>query len=156
MAVEIERKYLVDVENWNRSEKGVKHFYRQGYILTEPEKTIRVRVTDDSGFVTIKGRSVGAARPEYEYPIPKQDAIELLDQFCSSEISKYRYTVQFADKVWEVDEFLGENEGLIVAEIELTDEDEIFQVPAWVSKEVTGIKEYYNANLAERPFKYWQ
>jgi CYTH domain-containing protein len=155
MAIEIERKYLVDPDKWNKAEKGVKHFYRQGYILTDPEKTIRVRITDESGFITIKGKSVGASRPEYEYPIPKQDAIELLDRFCSSDVSKFRYVVPFAGKVWEVDEFLAANKGLLVAEIELTSEDEIFETPEWIDKEVTGIEKYYNSNLSKYPFKYW-
>jgi len=106
MAVEIERKYLVDIDKWNKTEKGTKHFYRQGYILTDPEKTIRVRVTDESGFITTKGKSFGASRLEYEYPIPKEDATELLDQFCASDVSKFRYKYLFAGKIWEVDEFL--------------------------------------------------
>ena len=155
MAVEIERKYLVDIDKWNKTEKGAKHFYRQGYILTDPEKTIRVRVTDESGFITIKGKSTGVSRLEYEYSIPKQDAIELLDQFCSSDVSKFRYEHPFAGKLWEVDEFLGDNEGLIVAEIELTNEDEAFETPAWIDKEVTGIEKYYNSSLSKFPFKRW-
>ena len=155
MAVEIERKYLVHIEKWNRIDKGKKHFYRQGYLLTDPAKTIRVRVTGESGFITIKGKSVGASRQEYEYVIPKQDAIELLNQFCSSDVSKFRYIIPFAGKVWEVDEFLDANEGLIVAEIELSTENEKFETPEWISEEVTGIEKYYNSNLSKRPFKEW-
>ena len=156
MAIEIERKFLIDIAQWNKSEKGVKHFYRQGYILIDPEKTIRVRVTDEGGFMTIKGKTVGAARSEFEYEIPRQDAIELLDQFCSSDVSKYRYTVPFAGKTWVVDEFLGDNEGLVVAEIELSSEEEQFETPVWIREEVTGIEKYYNSNLSKRPFKHWQ
>jgi adenylate cyclase len=155
MAIEIERKYLVDIGIWNKSEKGDKHFYRQGYILTDPEKTIRVRVTDEHGFLTIKGKSIGASRPEYEYIIPKQDAIELLDQFCSSDVSKFRYIVHFDGKVWEVDEFLDANEGLIVAEIELQSEEESYNKPEWIGEEVTGIEKYYNSSLSRHPFKEW-
>ena len=155
MAVEIERKYLVDFDKWNKSTKGLKHFYRQGYILADPEKTIRVRVTDENGFITVKGKSLGASRLEYEYSIPKQDAIELLDQFCLSDVSKFRYMVPFAGKLWEVDEFLAANEGLIVAEIELTSEDEAFKKPEWIGKEVTGIEKYYNSHLAKHPFSKW-
>ncbi|MBE7170325.1 MAG: CYTH domain-containing protein [Williamsia sp.] len=155
MAVEIERKYLVDIGKWNKPDNCDKHFYRQGYILTEPEKTIRVRVTDDNGFITIKGKPVGASRSEYEYSIPRQDATELLDKFCASVVSKFRYKVPFAGKVWEVDEFLEANEGLIVAEIELTSEDETFERPEWISEEVTGIEKYYNSNLSKHPFKHW-
>lgn len=156
MAVEIERKYLVDPHKWNKTEKGAKHFYRQGYILTDPEKTIRVRVTDEGGFITIKGKSTGASRLEYEYPIPKQDAIELLDQFCPSDVSKFRFVHSFAGKRWEVDEFLGDNEGLIVAEIELTNERENYELPDWIDKEVTGIEKYYNSNLSKHPYKLWR
>lgn len=155
MAVEIERKFLVNVDLWNGSMKGVRRFYRQGYISTEPEKTIRVRLDDENAFITIKGKASGMSRSEYEYRIPKQDAIEMLDQFCSSIISKYRYMVPFGGKVWEVDEFLDENEGLIVAEIELSSEDEEFEKPLWVAEEVTGIEKYYNSNLSSHPFKQW-
>lgn len=156
MATEIERKFLVDIAQWNGSEKGISDFYRQGYILTDPEKTIRVRVTNENGFITIKGKSVGASRQEYEYIIPKQDAIELLDQFCSSDIAKYRHRVSYAGKIWEVDEFLGANEGLVIAEIELQSEDEAFETPSWIDKEVTGIEKYYNSNLSKQPFKEWR
>lgn len=144
------------IAKWKKSENGVKYFYRQGYILTDPEKTIRIRVTDQSGFIAIKGKSVGASRPEYEYAIPREDANELLNQFCSSDISKFRYSVHFAGKEWEVDEFLGDNEGLVVAEIELSSEDEPFEIPDWIAEEVTGIEKYYNSNLSKWPFKKWQ
>lgn len=156
MAVEIERKFLIDIAKWNKSEKGIKHFYRQGYILADPEKTIRVRVTDEGGFITIKGKSVGASRSEFEYTIPRQDGIELLDQFCTSDVSKYRYIVSFAGKIWEVDEFLGANQGLLMAEIELSSEEEQFETPDWIKEEVTGVEKYYNSNLSKRPFKQWE
>jgi CYTH domain-containing protein len=155
MAVEIERKFLIDIAKWDNSGKGVKHFYRQGYILATPDNTIRVRVTDEGGFITIKGTTVGASRLEYEYTIPRSDANELLEQFCSSDVSKYRYTVLFADKAWEVDEFLGDNEGLVIAELELSSEEEEFEMPDWITEEVTGIEKYYNSSLSERPFKQW-
>jgi CYTH domain-containing protein len=155
MAVEIERKFLINLDAWNIAEKGVGHFYRQGYILSTPEKTIRVRVTEENGFLTIKGKTINLSRPEYEYEINKQDANELLDQFCSSEISKIRYKISFAGKIWEVDEFLGANEGLIVAEIELSKEGETFDQPAWIGKEVTGIERYYNSELSKLPYKEW-
>ncbi len=156
MPLEIERKFLVDATKWKAVEKGVANYYRQGYLLAEPEKTIRVRVTHECGFITIKGASIGAARPEYEYAIPRQDALELLDQFCSSDVSKYRYKVLAGGKVWEVDEFLGDNEGLIVAELELTSEEESFETPEWIAEEVTGIGKYYNSSLSQTPFKQWQ
>lgn len=156
MSIEIERKYLVDIDKWNKLAKGNKQFYRQGYISTDPEKTIRVRVSDENGSITIKGITTGASRLEYEYTIPKQDAIDLLDRFCSSDISKFRYLIPFAGKVWEVDEFVGANEGLIIAEIELSSEEESFETPPWVTQEVTGDEKYYNSNLAQKSFNEWK
>jgi adenylate cyclase len=155
MGIEIERKFLVHKEKWNRVIKEKKSLYRQGYIVSDPEKTIRVRLTDKSGFLTIKGLTKGASRPEFEYPIPKEDAIQLLDNFCNSEISKIRHFISHDKKLWEVDEFLGENEGLVVAEIELASEDETFTLPDWIDKEVTADKKYSNSNLAINPFKNW-
>ncbi len=155
MGQEIERKYLIHFENWKKVEKPLGQQYRQGYILTDPKKTIRVRVAGTHGFLTIKGLSVGATRPEYEYEIPISDAIELLDNFSVSELSKIRYKIVFDNKMWEVDEFLGDNAGLIVAEIELKSEDEQFKCPDWVDKEVTGDERYYNSNLTVSPYKNW-
>jgi CYTH domain-containing protein len=156
MAKEIERKFLIDLEKWGKIEKPPGHHYRQGYLLTDPQKTIRVRLTDDSAFLTIKGISVGATRLEYEYEIPAADAKELLDNFSTSELSKVRYKIGFGNKIWEVDEFLGDNVGLFVAEIELRDESETFDLPDWVGKEVTGEEKYYNANLTINPYKNWR
>lgn len=155
MGLEIERKFLVNHENWTAVEKPNAEFYRQGYLLTDPNKTIRVRATDTKGFMTIKGKSEGATRAEFEYEIPKEEAIQLLDMFAISDLTKYRYKVVFAEKLWEVDVFLGENEGLIVAEIELSSEDELFELPDWAAEEVTGEKKYYNSNLSTLPFKKW-
>lgn len=155
MAIEIERKFLVNKEKWNALEKTDKFFLRQGYILNDPDKTIRVRITDASAFLTIKGRSVGATRPEFEYEIPKEDAVKLLDQFSVSGIEKYRYEIPYKGKLWEVDEFHGDNLGLVVAEIELQSEDEKFELPEWVEKEVTEDVRYYNSNLSVRPFSQW-
>lgn len=155
MGIEIERKFLVDKEKWGQVDKNDRSLFRQGYILSDPEKTIRVRLTDKEAFLTIKGLSVGASRPEFEYSIPKADAQQLLDNFCGSEISKIRYFIMHDGKLWEVDEFLGQNEGLIVAEIELESEDEEFSLPAWIDKEVTSEKKYSNSNLAVRPYGSW-
>ncbi|MGZ5272937.1 MAG: CYTH domain-containing protein [Kaistella sp.] len=119
MPLEIERKFLVKKELWQQWDKPSGELFRQGYLLTDPKKTIRVRQTADKGFITIKGISVGATRTEYEYEIPVCEAEELLDHFCGSELSKKRFKILFEGKLWEVDEFLGDNEGLIVAEIEL-------------------------------------
>jgi len=155
MALEIERKYLVHQDQWDNFDKPTGQLYRQGYILKDPNKTIRVRVTDINAYLTIKGASVGATRTEFEYEIPKEEAIELLDNFAVSELSKIRYKVLHTEKLWEVDVFLGTNEGLIVAEIELLREDESFDIPEWISVEVTGDNKYYNSNLSVNPFKNW-
>ncbi len=156
MAIEIERKFLVNKEKWQASQKPKGDFYRQGYIVTNPEKTIRVRLTENTAFLTIKGKSEGASRAEFEYEIPTDDARELLDSFATTSIEKIRYTLEFAGKIWEIDEFLGENQGLIVAEIELNNETEQFLNPDWVGTEVTGQKKYYNSQLSTLPFKQWK
>ena len=155
MAQEIERKFLVDQKQWNQQVKPVGELYRQGYLLTDQHKTIRVRQTPTQGFLTIKGISIGATRAEYDYEIPLKEATELLDNFASSELSKIRYTLNFKGKIWEVDEFLGDNAGLWVAEIELNSEDETFELPPWVGKEVTSEPIYYNANHTNHHFKKW-
>ena len=156
MAQEIERKYLVDRKKWQALTKPAGQLYRQGYLLTDPQKTIRVRLTEASGFLTIKGATKGATRPEYEYEIPVKDAKELLDNFSDAELTKTRYKVTYKNKLWEVDEFLDDNEGLIVAEIELKSEGELFDVPDWIGKEVTGEEKYYNANLVLNPYQNWE
>ncbi|HEX6426160.1 MAG TPA: CYTH domain-containing protein [Niastella sp.] len=155
MGIEIERKFLVNKDKWSLVLKEEKSLFRQGYIVSDPEKTVRVRLTDKEGYLTIKGPAVGLARPEYEYSIPKEDAQQLLDSFCKSEVHKIRYFIDHNNKLWEVDEFLGQNEGLIVAEIELTSEDEPFSIPDWIDKEVTDEKKYSNSNLAINPYKNW-
>lgn len=156
MGIEIERKFLVHPEKWKNLEKPTGENFRQGYLLTDPQKTIRVRQTSDKGFLTIKGISIGATRTEYEYEIPNLEAKELLDQFAVSELSKVRYEILFENHVWEIDVFFGDNEGLIVAEIELTSENEKFNLPNWIGKEVTGEEKYYNSNLTQLPFKKWK
>jgi len=156
MGKEIERKYLVDKEKWDLISKPSGQIYRQGYLLTDPAKTIRIRSTEQAGFLTIKGISIGATRQEYEYEIPLTDSKELLDNFSVSELSKIRYKISFGNKLWEVDEFLDDNFGLIIAEIELTSEDETFDIPEWIEKEVTGEEKYYNSNLTILPYKKWK
>lgn len=156
MGKETERKYLVNKEIWNNSFNGNKHIFRQGYMLAEPKKTIRVRLTDTTGFITIKGLLVGASRAEYEYQISKEDAEDLLNRFCDAVVTKVRHKVLHKDKLWEVDEFSGDNEGLIIAELELSDENEKFELPDWIDKEVTGDKKYYNWSLSINPYKNWK
>lgn len=155
MGQEIERKYLVNKEIWNKLQKQEGQLYRQGYLLIDPAKTIRVRQTTDKGYLTIKGITVGATRSEYEYEIPFDEAKELLNGFSISELSKVRYKIEFDNKIWEIDEFLGDNLGLIVAEIELNTENEIFLTPEWVGKEVTEEEKYYNSSLTLNPYKDW-
>lgn len=156
MGIEIERKFLVNHDQWEQLEKPVGEFYRQGYLLTDPQKTIRVRQTSDIGFLTIKGISVGATRAEYEYEIPFEEAKELLDQFAVAELSKVRYKIAIENHIWEVDVFSGKNQGLIVAEIELESEGEEFVLPTWIDREVTGEEKYYNSNLVTKPYKDWK
>ena len=156
MGIEIERKFLVNHVQWQKLDKPVGEFYRQGYLLTDPQKTIRVRQTADEGFLTIKGISVGATRTEYEYEIPFEEAKELLDQFAVAELSKVRYKIFLGNHIWEVDVFSGKNQGLIVAEIELKSEDETFDLPDWIDREVTGEERYYNSNLVTEPYKDWE
>jgi adenylate cyclase len=155
MAIEIERKFLINKEGWQEATKEKGKVIKQGYMLTDPSKTIRVRVAGVKAFLTIKGKSTGASRLEYEYEIPKQDAEELLENFCAAVISKIRYKVNYGNHTWEVDEFSGDNSGLIVAEIELTHEQETFELPEWVEKEVTDDKRYFNSNLSTHPYKSW-
>ncbi|WP_223833506.1 CYTH domain-containing protein [Pedobacter riviphilus] len=155
MGKEIERKFLIDHQKWNNLSKPEGKLFRQGYLLSDQDKTVRVRATETKGFLTIKGQTIGATRMEYEYEIPVGEATELLDHFSLTELSKTRYEITFNGKVWEIDVFLGDNKGLIVAEIELDSEDEIFELPDWISREVTEEEKYYNSNLAVKPFKDW-
>ena len=154
MGVEIERKFLVQGDAWKTLGEPV--FFRQGYLSSQKERTVRVRIEGDSAVITIKGKSVGAVRGEWEYPIPVQDAAELLDGLCEQPlIEKYRRKITNGAHVWEVDEFLGANAGLVVAEIELGAEDEAFEQPEWVAAEVTDDARYYNSNLIRHPFSNW-
>ena len=155
MGFEIERKFLVHKDKWNLVSKPKKDFYRQGYLFSDSNKTIRVRQTNDKGYITIKGSVIGLSRPEFEYEIPKADAEELLNQFSVSELIKVRYKILFKNKIWEVDEFLGDNLGLIVAEIELEHENEQFEIPDWIANEVTDDNKYYNSCLAKTPYCNW-
>jgi adenylate cyclase len=154
MAQEIERKFLIANDAWRNGASGV--HYRQGYLSTEPTRTVRVRLAGSRGYLTIKGKSSGAARLEYEYEIPAADANELLDLLCQRPlIEKVRYKITFAGMTWEVDEFEGENAGLLIAEVELQSEDQRVELPPWVGEEVTGDRRYYNASLIAQPFSSW-
>ncbi len=153
MAKEIERKFLVAGDGW-RSRQGRR--YRQAYLSTDKERTVRVRVVDESAWLTIKGLTRGVTRSEFEYPIPLADAETLLEDLCLQPvIDKTRYLVPVGQHTWEVDEFHGVNEGLVVAEIELASEDEAFEKPDWLGEEVSGDSRYFNANLITHPFSQW-
>lgn len=155
MAKEIERKFLVLGDGWKRGITGVS--YRQGYLSTVKERTVRVRTVGDKGFLTIKGVTVGVTRNEFEYSIPTADADALLNDLCEKPlIEKTRYKVQHAGLTWEIDEFFGENHGLVVAEVELKDEHQAIDRPAWVGKEVSGDARYFNSNLIKTPFTKWK
>ncbi|MGD9056126.1 MAG: CYTH domain-containing protein [Desulfobacterales bacterium] len=152
MAKEIERKFRVKEGYW-RSAKGTT--YRQGYLNSVKERVVRVRIINDRGYLTIKGLTVGATRLEFEYEIPRRDAEQLLDICEKPLIEKTRFKVEEGGFIWEIDEFFGENQGLIVAEVELESEDQDFPRPDWVLEEVTGDPRYFNSNLIRKPYKMW-
>ncbi len=153
MAVEIERKFLVKSDLWREGASG--EVYRQGYLNREKGRTVRVRLAGGRGYLTIKGVPQGFTRAEFEYEIPSDDAEQLLVLCEGPVIEKLRYRVPFEGFVWEVDEFLGANAGLVVAEIELPSEDTPFVTPPWAGKEVTGDARYSNSQLSVRPFTAW-
>lgn len=154
MGVEIERKFLLQGDAWRGLGQAV--LLRQGYLSSARERVVRVRIEGEQAMLTIKGANVGATRGEWEYAIPLADAVELLDGLCEQPlIEKHRHRIEHAGMVWEVDEFLGANAGLVVAEIELASEDQPFEKPDWVGAEVSGDARYYNANLIRHPFSQW-
>lgn len=155
MPIEIEKKYLIHKELWNKEKPFKSVLIRQAYLLTDIQKTIRVRVTDTKGFLTVKGATTGISRQEFEYEIPVDDAQQLIDNFTTSLVEKIRHYINYDNKLWEVDEFKGDNDGLYVAEIELTSEDENYELPKWIAEEVTNDKRYSNSNLIALPYKSW-
>jgi adenylate cyclase len=153
MAQEIERKYLLSAEHW-RSEISTSTRIAQGYLNDAPERTVRVRIKGDKGFLTIKGKNQGIARAEFEYAIPLVDAGELL-KLCPNVLDKTRHEIHRDGFVWEIDEFAGDNAGLIVAEIELPTIDTEFAKPDWLGEEVSGDARYYNSALSTVPYTRW-
>jgi CYTH domain-containing protein len=145
--VEIERKFLVDIEEWVKFPKPQPVHVKQGYLTNTPDITIRLRVKGKKGFITVKGATKGISREEFEYEIPADDVEEMVRVFKTQLLSKWRYTIAFAGHLWEVDVFEGNLTGLILAEIELKSEDERFQMPPFVGEEVSDNPEYYNSNL---------
>ncbi|MBR5163708.1 MAG: CYTH domain-containing protein [Schwartzia sp.] len=153
MSVEIERKFLVN-EKWKPEGRSI--HVKQGYLPGTGPMLVRVRQEDKRAFLTLKGRTEGITRSEYEYEIPMQDAGELLERCEKPIIEKTRYLVPAGPHTWEVDVFAGANEGLVVAEIELSREDEPFDRPAWLGREVSDDTRYYNSNLAAHPYCNWE
>jgi CYTH domain-containing protein len=154
MAKEIERKFRVEGDAWR--EGAISVAFRQGYLSTVKERTVRVRVAGDQGTLTIKGITIGATRTEFEYQIPVEDANAMLDELCERPIiEKTRHVVEVGELTWEVDEFGGENDGLIVAEVELESADQNIDPPGWIGVEVTDDPRFYNANLIAHPYSTW-
>jgi adenylate cyclase len=155
MAVEIERKFLVKNDSWRASVEGESHIM-QGYLANDDNASVRVRVKGDAAYLTIKGEASGISRSEYEYRIPVDDAQAMLRELAMfPPIDKVRYSVRFGRHLWDLDLFAGENEGLVMAEVELGAEDEAFEMPPWAGEEVSGDSRYYNVNLARAPYKHW-
>ena len=155
MATEIERKFLLKNDSW-RKEANESSMIRQGYLAGTEKSSIRVRVSGEKANINIKSATLDVTRQEYEYAIPLSEANEILDTLCEcSLIEKTRYHVQHGNHVWEVDEFYGDNQGLVVAEIELNSADENFERPDWVGEEVSDDTRYYNVCLVKHPYKDW-
>jgi adenylate cyclase len=156
MPIEIERKFLLRSDAWRAlADAGTR--YRQGYLAITDRGNVRVRCSGQRAFLTIKGRAQGTGRAEFEYEIPVADAEEMLSNLCIQPIiDKTRYLVRVGELLWEIDEFHGENEGLIVAEVELKRPDQPVDPPPWIGREVTGESRYYNASLVGNPYRNWR
>ncbi|MBZ2189956.1 CYTH domain-containing protein [Alcanivorax sp. JB21] len=153
MGVEIERKFLVRTTAMLENQPGLA--LHQGYLSHTPETTVRVRIQGEQAWLTVKGRNDGARRAEFEYAVPVADARDMLALCPAGRIEKTRYRLPAGEHVWEVDVFHGDNEGLIVAEIELRHEDDAFERPPWLGQEVTGDPRYYNSQLSQTPYRDW-
>lgn len=154
MGQEIERKFLVNGTAWKAQAAGT--LYRQGYLSNVKERTVRVRIAGEKAFLTIKGLNKGVTRTEFEYPVPVDDAAAMLDGLCERPlIEKTRYVLPSGGYTWEIDEFHGDNDGLVVAEVELRRADDKPPLPEWVGEEVSSDARYFNSNLVKKPFKTW-
>jgi len=155
MAIEIERKYLLSNDSWRENiSKQVE--FQQAYLANNERTSVRIRIEGELANINIKSMTLGRSRSEFEYSIPLADAQELINTLCTQPIvSKTRYWVYYAGKCWEIDEFSADNQGLIVAEIELDTEDESFELPLWVGEEVTHLERYYNMRLRSYPYNQW-
>lgn len=154
MKIEIERKFLLKDDSWKKDATGV--YYKQAYLNEKGDNTVRVRIEGEVAKLTIKSKATNISRMEFEYDIPMEDAENLFLIAKTPAVEKYRYKVNFEGHCWEIDEFLGLNQGLVVAEIELESEEENFVKPAWIGEEVSGDRRYTNASLARTPYKEWQ
>ena len=148
--MEIERKFTVDIEKWAEGIKPQPISIAQSYLSSSPECTVRVRLKGGKAYLTIKGKTNGISRSEFEYEVPIDEAIEMMNTLSSKTLSKKRYEIKVGNHLWEVDVFEGKLAGLIIAEIELTSEDEVFELPEWVIEDVSHDAQYYNSNLIER------
>jgi len=155
MAKEIERKFLVNIDDKSLVlENPI--YIKQAYIKTNNKTTIRIRTANNDAYITLKGKTEGISRDEFEYDIPLDEANDMIEKFCDKNIiEKKRYKIKYDNKTWELDIFDGDNKGLIIAEIELESEDEVFNKPSWITTEVTDDKKYYNALLIDNPYKKW-
>jgi len=153
MPLEIERKFLVDTRKWKPTFEGTRLV--QAYLSIDPNPTVRVRIAGIKAFLTIKGRSKTISRPEFEYEIPVNEAQEMMKLAISYPVEKIRYKIMHEGFLWEVDVFSGKNEGLVVAELELESENQVFPRPYWLLEEVSGDRRYYNSYLSQHPFQEW-
>ena len=154
MGTEIERKFLLRDDGWKAGAEG--KLFRQGYLSAAVERNVRVRIVGDRGFLTVKGRASGITRREFEYQIPLADAERMLDELCLRPlIEKTRYQVEHRGLIWEIDEFAGDNAGLVVAEVELDDEAQEVEPPSWIGREVSDDPRYLNSNLVKKPYATW-
>lgn len=158
MPTETEKKYLVRNRGWAERPHSSKKI-SQGYICLDPDRTVRVRIAGEKGFITVKGGTTGLSREEFEYEIPPGDAIAMIETMCGRRVDKIRHTVDDDDGYrWTIDEFKGENEGLVIAEIELSERNRDFpeELPEWIGEEVSGKTKYFNSQLSEHPFSDWK
>jgi adenylate cyclase len=155
MAIEIERKFQLSGDSWRRQIRS-STLLRQGYLANTARASVRVRLAGEDAWLSVKAMTPGRSRAEYEVPVPPDDAGEMLDRLCEGAlIEKWRHLVRHEGHTWEIDEFLGENAGLIVAELELDSEEEAFGRPTWLGEEVTHDERYYNFRLAQHPWRRW-
>jgi len=151
--VEIERKFLINDELWKPKEKGT--IIKQGYLSVDPERVVRVRIAGEKAYLTVKGKPIGITRTELEYEIPKNEAEVLMKMCLDFPVEKIRYKEKIGNLIWEIDVFEGANKGLFMAEVELTDENQEFDMPEWIGGEVSLESRYYNAWLSRNPFSKW-